>query len=77
MKFSAWSISRLAKEAGVDIEGLDKVQLAHGMKVEREHDGSKGRDTRVAKGPEDILKIAVAHLRERPDYYTLLKKSGL
>jgi hypothetical protein len=49
-------------------------QLAMGVEVEKEHDGPMGKDTDVVKKVEDIVKIAVAHLREDPSYYTKLKK---
>jgi hypothetical protein len=42
------------------------------VNVEKEHD--KDKDTDVVKKDADILKIAVAHLREKPNYYTKLKK---
>jgi hypothetical protein len=34
----------------------------------------KDADINVIKKESDILKIALAHLRENPKYYTLLKK---
>ena len=49
-------------------------QLRMGVKVEKEHDGPMGKDTDVVGSKEDIAKIAVAHLREGPKYYTKLKK---
>lgn len=53
---------------------VDPEQLKMGIKVEKEHDGKFGKDTDVVKSDEDIVKIAVAHLREDPKYYTKLKK---
>jgi len=49
-------------------------QLRMGIKVEKEHDGPMGKDTDVVGSKEDVVKIAVAHLREDPKYYTKLKK---
>ena len=51
-------------------------ELVMGMKVEKEHDGPMGKDTDVVPGHDKgtIMKIAVAHLREDPKYYTKLKK---
>jgi hypothetical protein len=63
-----------------DIEALSKKykvpkdQLRIGVKVEKEHDGPMGKDTDVVGSKEDVVKIAVAHLREDPKYYTKLKK---
>ena len=49
-------------------EGTDYKQFCMGMKVEMEH-----KD--VTKGdPVTTAKIALAHLKEKPDYYTKLKK---
>jgi hypothetical protein len=46
---------------------FDKRQLAMGVKVEMEHTDC----------PEIAKKISKAHLSERSDYYTVLKKVGL
>lgn len=69
-------LQRIAKKAKVDIEDIDVKQLKMGMKVEKEHDAKMGKDTDVVPGhdPGTIMKIAVAHLRENPRYYTKLKK---
>ena len=64
-------IDALAKKAGVDIKGMDHKQIKMGIKVEKEHTGG---DTEVADEETEFLKIAVAHLLEKGDYYTLLKK---
>jgi hypothetical protein len=53
---------------------VNPKQLKMGIKVEKEHDGPMGKDTDVVGSKEDIVKIAVAHLREDPKYYTKLKK---
>ena len=46
---------------------FDPIQLAMGIKVELEHTNNR----RIAK------QIAKAHLNERKNYYTILKKVGL
>lgn len=71
------SIKKLARQHKVDIDGIDIEELAAGVKVEKEHDGRKGSDTDVVDSEADALKIAVAHLREKKDYYKKLKKAGL
>ena len=64
-------LQRLAKDGNVDISKLSIEELTMGMKVEKEHDGKMGKDTDVVDGdPIKVLKIAVAHLREHPKYYT-------
>ena len=63
-----------------DVDALAKKykvpedQLRMGIKVEKEHDGPMGKDVDVVSSKEDIVKIAVAHLREDPKYYTKLKE---
>lgn len=79
MQFHIWLESRneldqLAKEADLDISKFDKKQLLMGIDVEKEHAGEKGKDVKVANSKLDLLKIAIAHLREDPKYYTKLKK---
>lgn len=64
-------IEALAKKAGVDIEDIDHEQIKMGIKAEKEHTGG---DTHVVGKETDLLKVAVAHLREKGNYYTLLKK---
>ncbi len=82
MQFYIWLESRndleqLAQKANLDISKFDKKQLLMGMKVEKEHAGGKGKDIQVANSKLDLLKIAIAHLREDPKYYTKLKKVEL
>lgn len=52
------------------VEGLVPLQkLRVGMNVEREH-----RDIGSCHSPTRAAKIALAHLRERPDYYERLRR---
>jgi len=67
-------LAKLAQDQGIDLKGIDLNQLRMGYRVEKEHDGRMGKDTDVVRGASSPLKIAVAHLREKPDYYTRLKK---
>jgi len=59
---------RAEKAFGVDLEGVDMNEFEMGLKVEREHDDVTNGDWTM------IAKIALAHLRELPDYYTRLAK---
>jgi hypothetical protein len=68
-------IEDMAKKAGVDIDGLSRHQIKMGMEVEKEHDGEMGKDVDIISSKGAILKTAVAHLRERGDYYTMLSKA--
>ncbi len=68
-------LQKIADDGKVDISKIDVKELQMGMKVEKEHDGRMGKDTDVVNGDLTVvLKIAVAHLREDPKYYTKLKK---
>lgn len=71
--------TELAKKIGndlsVDWEKIDIEQLRKGMEVEQEHDDGSATD--VVPGTLDfhkIAKIALAHLKELPDYYDRLQK---
>ena len=70
------SIDIIAQEAEVDVSAFDSEELLMGIEVEQEHNGQMGTDVDVVPGNDlgTILKIAVAHLREDPKYYTKLQK---
>lgn len=67
----------VAKRAGISVKGIDAEQLKMGFETEKEHDGKMGKDIDVVKSNVDIIKIALAHLREDPKYYTKLAKAKL
>jgi len=66
---------RVPQVQEVDISKFDPKQVRMGRKVEKEHDGKMGKDIDVVGPKSDIDKIVAAHLREKPDYYTRLKKA--
>lgn len=68
-------LKQAAKKHGINLSGIPLDQLAKGIKVEKEHDTND--DVDVVKSPVDLIKIAVAHLREDPQYYTKLKTAKL
>ena len=74
-KYNYDDVLRLAKVADVSTEEINKYskdQLVAGLNVESEH---KQKDIDViGKKEENILKIAIAHLREDDKYYEKLKK---
>lgn len=47
-------MSRLSREYKVDIKDLNTDQLIKGMKVEKEHSGIKGSDTKVTRNDGDM-----------------------
>jgi hypothetical protein len=64
----------VARTIGVDLsaEGIELDQFRRGLVVELEH-GSRDPQTDVTHDdPVMTGKIALAHLREIPDYYTRL-----
>jgi hypothetical protein len=78
MTFTEWldrkELNLIAKKANLDISKFDVDQIAMGYRVELEH-GTKNKSTNVTNDdPVKTLKIAIAHLREDPHYYTKLKK---
>ena len=85
MNFKSWLAESSKSDKLVDMAAKAKInlgdvpldQLAAGIEVEREHDGKEGSDIDVVKSELDLLKIAMAHLREDPKYYTKLKKAKL
>jgi hypothetical protein len=78
MKLSTLNESKIqdmAKKAKIDISKYDPKELEMGFKAEKEeHDGGMGKDVDVLGSDTDALKVAIAHLREDPKYYTKLKK---
>jgi hypothetical protein len=65
---------RVGDAIGVDWERFDLEQFRAGMDVELEH-GSHDEQTDVT-GDDPILtgKIALAHMKEFPDYYERLER---
>jgi hypothetical protein len=66
----------MAKKAKIDIKNIDPKELKMGYEDEKEHGGVMGKDTDVVDHPSDYLKIAVAHLRDDPKYYSKMKKKN-
>ena len=73
-KFSAEEAQRIGDALGITWQTFDVEQFRMGMEVELEH-GLHDPETNVT-GNDPLLtgKIAWAHLKEFPDYYTRLKQ---
>ena len=75
-RFSADEARRIGTEIGIDWDTspFDVDQFRDGLDVELEH-GLHDPETDVS-GSDPVVtgKIAYAHLKEFPDYYTRLKK---
>lgn len=72
-RFSAAEVREIGTRLGVDWTEIDLEQLRRGLEVELEH-GARDPQTNVTNDDPDLTaKIAWAHLREIPDYYTRLE----
>ena len=72
--FTAEQAQNLGSQIGINWESssFDVSQFRRGLDVELEH-GSDDPETNVTNSaPVMTAKIAWAHLKERPDYYTRL-----
>lgn len=73
-KFTEEEARRIGEEIGVDFGQYNLEEFRMGLGVELEH-GSHDPETNVTNNDEAITgKIAWAHLKEIPDYYTSLDK---
>ena len=69
--FTPSQVERIAEDLGI-VGEVDLEQLRRGMEVELEH-GLRDPSTNVTDDdPVTTAKIALAHLRELPDYYDRL-----
>jgi len=72
--FSTEEAKLIGEKIGIDFSRFDLEQFRIGLAIELEH-GSGDPETNVTNSDEIITgKIAWAHLKEIPDYYTRLDK---
>ena len=74
--FTIDEAGRIGTEIGIDWDTspFDVNQFRAGLEVELEH-GSRDPQTNVSESDPIVTgKIALAHLKEFPDYYTRLEK---
>ena len=72
--FSVDEARKIGDELGIDWSQVDIEQFRMGLAVELEH-GRHDPETDVTRDdPITTGKIALAHLREIPDYYTRLDR---
>jgi hypothetical protein len=73
VKISEKDVVEAAEEAGINLAKIPMSEILAGIEVEYEHGTQGGRDTNITDNEIGLtLKIAIAHLREIPDYYTRL-----
>lgn len=70
--FSQDEAKRLGDSLGVDWKKTNIDEFKMGLSVEAEHDYGGKLD--VVDSKKDLAKIVLAHLKEKPDYYSRLKK---
>lgn len=74
-EFTAEEAKKIGDEIGIDFAKFDLEQFRMGLAVELEHGSHFGDETNVTKDdPHFTGRIAWAHLKEIPDYYTRLAK---
>lgn len=74
--FTSDQAAAVAEKLGVDLTsvGIELEAFRQGIEVELEHGSRDPRTNVVDDDPILTGKIALAHLRERPDYYTRLEE---
>ena len=73
-QFTTQEAKRIGDTLGIDWEKVQIEEFRAGLGVELEH-GVRDPETNVTNDDEILTgKIALAHLREFPDYYTRLDK---
>lgn len=74
-EFTTEEARKIGNEIGIDFTKFDLEQFRMGLSVELEHGSHFGYDTNVTNDdPHFTGRIAWAHLKEIPDYYTRLAK---
>lgn len=71
-KFTSDEAREIGDSLGVDWSKVDLEQFRIGLGVEEEHNDGTKLD--VVKSKKDLGRIALAHIKEIPNYYTKLKK---
>jgi len=73
-EFSIDEARKIGEQIGVDFTKFDLEEFRKGLAIELEH-GSHDPETNVTSSDPLLTgKIAWAHLKEIPDYYTRLEK---
>lgn len=67
MRVSIAQTRQVARKQGINLDKIDVHELRRGIEVEHEHKNVIGNSMGAA------AKVAMAHLKEVPTYYTRLK----
>lgn len=75
IEFTKEDAKKIGDELNVNWDEVNIDEFTMGLNVELEHGTKSGEDTNVTNDdPIMTAKIALAHLKEMPDYYTRLKE---
>ena len=73
-KLTITDAKQIGNDLGIDWNEVNLEEFFKGINVELEH-GTKYPETNITKNDKGLTgKIAWAHLKEFPDYYTRLEK---
>lgn len=73
-KFNSEEAEEIGEKLGISWDKFDVEQFTKGLNVELEH-GSRDPEVNVTNNDPVLTgKIALAHLKEFPDYYSRLEK---
>lgn len=73
-EFTAEEAKQIGEGVGIDFTDISLEEFRMGLGVELEHGAHDGETDVTHDDSEMTAKIAWAHLKEIPDYYTRLKK---
>jgi len=74
MQITTKMAQQIGEKLGIDWKNFDIEQFRKGIEVELEH-GTRDPETNVTNDNLEMTgKIALAHLKELPDYYDRLSK---
>lgn len=72
--FTLEEAKTIGKSVGIDFTQIDLQQFSMGLTVELEHGAADPETNVTGDNLEFTAKIAWAHLKEIPDYYTRLNE---
>ncbi len=73
-KFSTQNAEEIGNDLGINWDEVNLDEFTKGVNIEMEH-GTRYPETNVTNNDKKLTgKIAWAHLKEFPDYYTRLEK---
>lgn len=74
-EFTTEEAKKIGDEIGIDFTKYDLEQFRMGLAIELEHGSQSGDETNITNDDLRLTgRIAWAHLKEIPDYYTRLAK---